>query len=420
MQVDILRLDTWDERMWQRLQWLRENDPVYWDEKNQIWVLSRYAEVLYVSKNHELFCSGGGTRPNMPTRLSIVDMDEPRHGQLRRLVNKGFTPRMVAKLEEYFRELTTHYVDRVASRGECDFVAAVSVPLPLHLIAEMMGIDPADRDRFQHWSDTMIASDGRYDDLEQMAKSTDAFAEYWHYLEDVIEERRKTPRDDLVSILVHAREEGLLGVSDGTGDCDMLKRLGSEQNVEMAHDELRMFLVMLLIAGNETTRNAITGGVSALIENPAERQKLVDDPGLIPTAVEEVVRFVSPVLNFARTATADTELGGKRIKKGQKVLLVYPSANRDPDIFEDPDRFKVDRDPNPHLAFGIGNHYCLGANLARMELRVVLAEVLRRMPSMVYADGPPRITLSPLVRSLVSMPVRFTPERTTGARAAAS
>jgi cholest-4-en-3-one 26-monooxygenase len=181
-----------------------------------------------------------------------------------------------------------------------------------------------------------------------------------------------------------------------------------------------MFLVTLLIAGNETTRNAITGGVSALIENPAERQKLVDDPGLIPTAVEEIVRYVSPVLNFQRTATADTELGGKRIEKGQKLLLVYPSANRDAAVFEDPDRFRVDRDPNPHLAFGIGNHYCLGANLARMELRVVLGEVLRRMPDMVYGDGPPRIALSPLVRSFVSMPVRFTPEPATGARAAAS
>lgn len=421
MQIDILDLKTWDSGMWERLRWLRENDPVYWDAKNELWVLSRYTEVMHVSKNHELFCSREGTRPNMPTKLSILDMDEPRHGQLRKLVNKGFSPRMVAKLEGYFRELTDHYIDNVAHKGECDFVTAVSVPLPLHLIAEMIGIPPEDRDRFHHWSDTMIASDGRYHDTQAMKKAADAFAEYWEYLEDIVAERRKTPRDDLVSILVHAYDEGLLGTAASKMDPATLReKLGSDEAVAMAHDELRLFLVALLIAGNETTRNAISGGISALIENPAERQKLVDNPALIPSAVEEIVRYVSPVLNFARTATADTELRGKRIKKGQKVFMIYPSANRDADVFEDPDAFRVDRDPNPHLAFGIGNHYCLGANLARMELRVVLGEVLRRMPDMEYTDGPPKISLSTLVRSFVSMPVRFRPERASGASAAAS
>lgn len=421
MDIDILALHTWDGGMWERLRWLRENDPVHWDEKNDIWVLSRYAEVMHVSKNHELFCSGEGTRPNMPTKLSLIDMDEPRHGQLRKLINRGFSPRMVSKLEAYFRKLADQYIDQVAHKGECDFVTAVAVPLPLHLIAEMIGISPEDRDRFHHWSDTMIASDGRYHDSAVMAKASAAFGEYWKYLEDIVEERRNNPQDDLVSILVHAYDEGLLGTMEGKTDAAALQaKLGSEEAVAMAHDELRLFLVTLLIAGNETTRNAITGGISALIENPAERKKLVDHPSLIPSAVEEIVRYVSPVLNFARTATADTELRGKRIRKGQKVFLIYPSANRDADVFEDPDVFKVDRNPNPHLAFGIGNHYCLGANLARMELRVVLGEVLRRMPNMEYTDGPPKITLSTLVRSFVSMPVRFTPERAAGTRVAAS
>ncbi len=420
MNIDILNLNTWDGGIWERLRWLRENDPVHWDEKNQIWALACYPEVLFVSKNPEIFCSGEGTRPNMPAKLSIVDMDEPRHGQLRRLINRGFSPRMVTKLEHYFRELTTRYIDEVAHTGACDFVTAVSAPLPLHLIAEMMGIDPAERERFHHWSDTMIASDGRYDDAEAMAKSGAAFGEFLDYMGQFIEDRRTTPKDDLVSILVHAHDEGLLGTTDAKIDDDTRRRLGSDQAVEMANDELRMFLVTLLIAGNETTRNAISGGVSALIENPDERQKLVDHPELIPSAVEEVVRYVTPVLNFARTATRDTELRGKRIQKGQKVLLLYPSANRDATVFAEPDRFKVDRNPNPHLAFGIGNHFCLGANLARMELRVVLGEVLRRMPDMVYTDGPPKMALSTLVRSYVSMPVRFTPERASGARSAAS
>ncbi len=410
MHIDILDLSTWDEGMWERMRWLRENDPVHWDEKNELWVLSRYAEVLHVSKNPQLFCSGEGVRPNMPAKLSIVDMDEPRHGQLRKLVNRGFSPRMVAKLEEYFRRLTTHYVGLVAEKGACDFVADVSVPLPLHLIAEMIGIDPKDREKFHHWSDTMIYSDGRYDDQTVMMKAASAFGEYWEYLENIIADRQRCPREDLVSILVHARDEGLLGVTQSRPDDDLAERLGSEEFANMAHDELRMFLVTLLIAGNETTRNAITGGISALIENPTERQKLMDDPGLIPTAAEEVFRYVSPVLNFARTATADTTLRGKRITKGQQVLMLYPSANRDAEVFDAPDAFRVDRDPNPHLAFGIGNHFCLGANLARMELRVALGEILRRMPDMEYTDGPPKISLSPLVRSFVSMPVRFTPE----------
>jgi cytochrome P450 len=171
-----------------------------------------------------------------------------------------------------------------------------------------------------------------------------------------------------------------------------------------------MFLVTLLVAGNETTRNAISGGFSALIEHPEERQKLVDDPSLMPTAVDEIVRWVSPVLNFARTATEDTEVRGVTVKKGQKVLLCYPSANRDADVFEEPDTFRLDRDPNPHLAFGIGNHFCLGANLARMEIRVVLEEVLRRMPDMEYADGPPSMFPSTLVRSFTHLPVRYGPE----------
>ena len=177
----------------------------------------------------------------------------------------------------------------------------------------------------------------------------------------------------------------------------------------MAKDELTMFLVTLLIAGNETTRNALSGGMSQLIENPGERQKLIDNPALIPTAVEEIVRHVSPVLNFARTATQDTELRGQKIKQGEKLLLMYPSANRDADIFTDPDAFKVDRDPNPHVAFGIGNHFCLGANLARMEIRIVLEELLTRVPDMEYSEGPPSMHPSLLVRSYTRMPVRFTP-----------
>jgi cytochrome P450 family 142 subfamily A polypeptide 1 len=408
MQIDILDAKMWARGPWEEFRWLRKNDPVHWDEKNQLFVISKYDDLVYISKNAQIFCSGEGTRPNMPTKLSIVDMDEPRHGQLRKLINKGFTPRMVSKLEVYFREMTRKAVDRIAKTGHCDFVLAVSVPLPLELIAELIGIDKKDRDRFHVWSDDMIASDGFYHDPVVMQRATEAFSEYVTYLQDAIEERKKMPRDDLMSILVHAKEGGLLG-QDNDHKANAREKV-AERDLEMAGDELLMFLVTLMIAGNETTRNAISGGISALIENPAERKKLVDDPSLIPLAADEIVRYVSPVLNFQRTATQDTELRGKKIKKGQKVLLCYPSANRDEDIFKDSDRFIADRDPNPHIGFGIGNHFCLGANLARMEIRVVLEEVLKRIPDLEYTDGPPKTHPSTLVRSFTHMPVRFTPE----------
>jgi cytochrome P450 family 142 subfamily A polypeptide 1 len=341
----------------------------------------------------------------MPTKLSIVDMDEPRHGQLRNLINRGFKPRTVAGIETRFRQFTIEAIEKIQRQGHCDFVRDIAVPMPIEVIADLIGIPKTDRNKLHHWSDTMIASDGNYDNPETMMKAADAFAEYVAYIEDTIEARRKEPKEDLVSVLVNARDGGLLR-EDATVDT---AKMPSDQAAEMAKDELTMFLVTLLIAGNETTRNALTGGMSQLIENPGERQKLIDDPSLIPSAVEEIVRYVSPVLNFARTATQDTELRGRKIKQGEKILLMYPSANRDADVFVEPDTFKVDRDPNPHVAFGIGNHFCLGANLARMEIRVVLEEILKRVPDMTYSDGPPKVHPSLLVRSFTHMPVTFTP-----------
>ncbi len=407
MKFDSLASSSFGADMFDTFAWLREHDPVHWDEKNQLFVLSRYEDVFHVSKHREIFCSGEGVRPSVPTKLSIIDMDEPRHGQLRKLVNRGFTPRMVGKLEIVFRELTTAAIDRIAQQGACDFVEAISAPMPLEIIAEMIGIEKKDRDRFKQWSDDMIRAEGNFDQPEVVAAAGKAFADYGAYLQDVFEDRRRNPQDDLVSILVGAHREGVLGQIE---DPDA-EEVSEELTGGLASDELLMFMVLLLVAGNETTRNAMSGGMSALIENPDQRELLVRDPALIKSAVEEIVRYVSPVLSFARTATVDTELRGVPIRAGQKVLMLYPSANRDPAVFDEPDRFRIDRSPNPHLGFGIGNHFCLGANLARMELRVVLEEVLRRLPDMEYADGPPRLDPSALVRSFVSMPVRFSPER---------
>jgi cytochrome P450 family 142 subfamily A polypeptide 1 len=405
--VDVAYIDSesWDGNMHARLRWLRENDPVRWSEPDGLWLVTKFADVAAVSKNQDLFTSEHGVRPGNPTKLSLIDEGEPRHGQLRKLINRGFTPRMVRKLETVFREITTEAIDAVADRGECDFVESIAVPLPLKLIAEMIGIERGDFDRFHQWSDDMIAADGNEGVPEIIARAGQAFLAYSGYVTKIIEDRRANPRDDLVSILTGAKDEGFLTRFEVSG----VPGIEDEQQA-LANDELIMLLVVLLVAGNETTRNGISGGMQLLIENPLERAKLIRDPSLVPAAVEEMVRLVSPVHSFSRTVTRDTELRGKRLREGDRVLLLYPSANRDADVFPDPETFRVERRPQ-HLGFGIGNHFCLGANLARMEMRAAFAELLRRLPDMEYAAGGPVFRPSALVRSCIEMKVRFTPER---------
>jgi cytochrome P450 family 142 subfamily A polypeptide 1 len=404
--IEFLAADNWDEKMPERVAWLRQNDPVHWSEKDGLWIVSTFEDVSYVSKNQQLFTSDQGVRPAMQTKLGLIDEAEPRHGVLRKLINRGFTPRMVKKLEVVFREITTDAIDGVAKKGECDFVADIAVPLPLLLIAEMIGIRKEDRHRFHEWSDAMIAGDGNFDNPEIIAKAGAAFMAYSNYVTDIIEDRRREPKDDLVSILVGAKDDGILETFETQGEhpADF-----GEHHDTLANDELIMLLVLLMVAGNETTRNALSGGMELLIENPDQRQMLIDDPSLIPSACEEMLRLVSPVHSFGRTVIEDTELHGVPMTVGQKVLILYPSANHDPAQFEDPERFDVTRNPQ-HLGFGIGTHFCLGANLARMELRVAFSELLRRLPDMEYAAGGPVIVPSSLVRTCAEMKVRFTPE----------
>ena len=411
--VNYLESKTWVEQdMRERFRWLRENDPVYWSEKDQVWVVTKYADVAYCSKHQELFTSAEGVLAGLPLKLGLIDEGEPRHAQLRGLINKGFTPRMVAKLEEPFREIVKDAIDAVASKGECDFVEAISVPVPLRLIAFMMGVRPEDYDSFHRWSDHMIGAEGRLDDAEAVARAGRAYAEYATYISQVIEDRRQNPRDDLVSILTGAKDGGLLVEFDqNADDLPDVARAGEagEAIAALHNDELIKLMVVLLVAGNETTRNGISGGMQLLIENPDQRQKLIHDSSLLNAAVEEMLRVVTPIHSFSRTVTQDTELRGKQLKLGQKIVLAYPSANRDADEFEDPDSFRIDRGP-VHLSFGIGSHFCLGANLARMEMRVALEQVLRRMPDIEYAAGGPVLVPSRLVRTCAEMKVRFTPE----------
>ena len=404
--VDVPYLDaaSWDGEMRARLGWLRENDPVHWSEADQLWLVTKFEDVVAVSKDQGTFTSAHGVRPGNPAKLSLIDEGEPRHTELRSLINKGFTPRMVSKWEAAFRDITRDAIDAVAKIGECDFVDAISVPLPLLLIAEMIGIRKEDRHRFHHWSDAMIAGDGNLHRPEIVQAAGQAFMEYTTYCKDIIAERRRNPQDDLLSILISAEDSGVLGHVESDRDAP------AGISEDRATDELSMFCVLLLVAGNETTRNAISGGMQLLIENPGEREKLLADPGLLKSAVEEMVRLVSPVHSFARTATRTSELRGRTIEEGQKVLLMYPSANVDADEFEDPERFRVDRNPH-HVGFGIGPHFCLGANLARMEMRVAFEQLLERLPDMEFADDEgPVLKPSSLVRTCERMRVRYTPE----------
>jgi len=380
--------------------WMRAHRPIFWDEARELWVLTRHADVGYVSTHPELFCSGRGIRPTQSADLSLVGLDGERHLRQRRLVNKGFSPRMIRAMEARVRQVVTEVLDAMAPRGSCDFVADVAVPVPLVVIAELMGLPVEDRALLGKWSDRMMGGEGRSDpDDPVLADAAAAFGEYVAYLAELIAHRRQALRDgsdvpdDIISIVVAAEEEGVLETHD-----------------ELTQDELTMFLVVLLVAGNETTRNAIAGGMLALSRSPDEWRRLRRDPALFRTMADEICRYVSPVISFARTTTQPVVLHGEELDADEKVLMLYQSANRDEDVFDDPDTLRLDRSPNPHLAFGIGPHVCLGANLARLEIRVLFEELTRRFPDMsVSSPEAPRYSHHALVHSLEELPVEYTP-----------
>ena len=373
--------------------WLRENAPVYWDEASRMWVCSRWEDVAHVSRDAATFSAAQGVLAENDTIVSIICMDDPRHLRLRKLVNRGFTPRMVAMLEPFAREIAAELLDGVGPRGACDLVTDVAVPMPLFVIARMLGVPREDFRQFHAWTDRLIGVTGHYHDAERVADAGAAYVEYGTYLQSIFEDRRRHPREDLTSILVQAQQDGIL----------------ADDEEAMENDEIVMFMTLLLVAGNETTRNAISGGMLALMENPEQLALLRRRPELIDSAVEEILRWVSPLICFRRTVVSDTRLREQPIAAGERVLMLYQSANRDEAVFADPDRFDVARDPNPHLAFGIGTHFCLGANLARMELRVMVQALVDRYPGMRVAPGRGAVrTASTLIRGIASLPVVLT------------
>jgi len=376
--------------------WMRRNAPVYFDEHNGVWGITKYHDLKAISKDPATFSNAGGIRPDQAPLPMMIDMDDPEHLRRRRLVNSGFTPRQVRQCEERIHRVCDAILDAVCEDGTCDFVRDIAAPLPMIVIGDMLGVAPEDRGSLLRWSDDMLRTLGS-SDPDAMGRASDAFVEYTQYVGRVVDDRRCSGRaDDLIGTLVHAEIDG-----DRLDDPSLI------------HESL-----LLLIGGDETTRHVISGGAYELLRHPSQFETLRRRPGLLPTAVEEMLRWVSPIKNMARTATRDVEMRGSRIRAGQKLLLLYPSANRDEEVFENPDRFDVERTPNDHVAFGFGPHFCLGNQLARLELQVMFERLLARLPDMALAsDREVERRCANFVSGIESMRVVFTPSKPVGASA---
>jgi cytochrome P450 len=337
------------------------------------WVLSRHADIYSANRDHRLFSAatgpgrdGGGIMVHDVQRtVGMIMMDPPRQQRFRQLVNQGFSPRGVRRLEAFCRDLTRKLLDGIAARGECELVSELAAEVPLQVIAELLGIPAEDRRQVFTWTNQALA------DIGSEAEHLSTVTEMYSYAIRLAAERRARPTDDVFSRLAAAE----IVEEDG--------RRHRLSDLEIAH-----FFQLIATGGSETTRNAISGGLLALLENPDQLERLRRDRSLLPSAVEEILRWTSPVNYFRRTATRDLEIRGQRIRAGDKVSLWYCSANRDEEVFEEPFRFDVGRSPNHHFAFGAGGvHYCLGANLAKMELEVVFDELLGRLTDFELA-GP--------------------------------
>ena len=378
--------DTWT--------WMRANAPVYHDEANAVWAITKYDDILRISKDPATFSSHRSPRPHGDPLPMMISMDDPDHVRRRKLVNRGFTPKRVRDKESEIRAICDAIIDRVCERGECDFVWDIAAPLPLLLIGDMLGFPRERYDDLLRWSDDMIRGTTATDD-EARLLAMHAGIEFRAFQLEVIKDRRsKPPTDDLVSILCHAEVDG--------------ERLDDESVVQES--------LLILIGGDETTRHVITGGMLALLAHPEEQAKLAADvPGRIEAAVEEMLRWVTPIKNMSRTATRDVEVRGQTLRAGDQLIMLYPSANRDEDVFPDPFRFDIERHPNNHLAFGFGTHFCLGSSLARLELRIMFERLLTRLPDLHLAvDERPPYRASNFISGPEEMPVRFTPTAPVG------
>jgi cytochrome P450 len=374
--------------------WLRHNEPVWWHEPTEFtpnnvgfWVVSRYDDVVAVFKDAETFSSElGGTQiyDGKGMGYQLNQTDDPKHRRLRALVNKGFTPRMIGRLEDELRQRTKRILDDVPSSETFNFVPVVARELPLQTICSVLGVPQEDRTEIIEIVDLAVGAGDGTVMSPQYLKRLSAYAD------TLVQRKRSEPADDILSVIVHAQ------LDDGSP--------------QLNNQELRAFFNLLFPAGAETTRGSIAGGLLALIENPEEHQRLREDPKLMRTAIEEIVRWTSPSIYKRRTATCDTAMSGQAIAKGQKVTVWEMSANRDEDTFENPFRFDVGRDPNYHVGFGLGTHFCLGANLARLEIRVMFEEILERFENFELT-GPLAWTNNNRLLGLKQLPVRAIPRK---------
>jgi len=402
-QIDLLDLDRFTEGIpheW--FTWLRKNEPVYHHDEPDgpgFWVITKLDDVTICNRDAGTFSSaasrggvvglkdipGGDEAMQEAVGKLMLYMDPPDHTRYRRLVNRGFTPRMIGQMEVHIRELTTGILDRVLPNGDSDFVVDIAAELPLEVIAELIGVPHEDRHKIFVWSNRFIGAD----DPEYRVGEEDlmtAQVEMFMYAQQLADAHRAKPGEDIIDALLSAEMDG-----ESLSDMDF-----------------NLFFLLLSVAGNETTRNAISHGMNAFLEHPDQYALLASDPGrYIKTAVEEILRWASPVMYFRRNATRDFELRDKTIKAGDKISMWYISANRDEQYFDDPFRFDITREPNPHIAFGGGGpHFCLGAQLARMEIQVLFEELVKRAPR-IESLGPADRLRSNFIGGIKHLPVRF-------------
>ncbi|HEY7948581.1 MAG TPA: cytochrome P450 [Acidimicrobiales bacterium] len=384
--------------------YLRKNAPVWWHEETDgpgFWCVTKYDDCVAVNREYEIYSSAKKATFiwDIPEeaieqqKLMMLNMDPPLHTRYRRLVNKGFTPRMVSQLEHKIHETADDIIDAVIEKGEADFVTDIAAELPLAVIADLLGVPQEDRHNMFDWSNRMIGRlDPEYNDdgttgLDDGEFASQAAMELFAYAADLYAKKRASPHEDLMSVLTQVEVEG-----------DQLSEL-----------ELDLFFLLLTVAGNETTRNLISGAMDTFFQNPDQWAKLRGDRSLMPKAVEEMLRYVTPVMNFRRQTTKATELRGQEIGPDQKVVFFHISGNRDEDIFENPQQFDISRSPNPHMAFGGGGpHFCLGANLARMEIRVMFQHLLDRVPELEQVGDLQRLQSS-FINGYKHLPIAFPP-----------
>ncbi len=379
---------------------LRKNAPVWWHEEVAgpgFWAVTGYDECTTVNRDYEHFSSNKKAtyiwdldeELLAQQQLIMLNMDPPLHTRYRRLVNKGFTPKMVNQLHDRIHAASDAIIDGVIERGTADFVTDIAAELPLVVIAELLGVPNEDRHKMFDWSNRMVGNeDPEYQQTADVAQV--ASMELYAYASQLFAQKRADPHDDLMSVLTGVEVDG----------------------EQLSDFELELFFLLLTVAGNETTRNLISGGMAAFFDNPDQWDLLRNDRSLLPRATEEMLRYVTPVMNFRRQATSEFELGGQTIKADDKVVFFHVSANRDEKVFDDPNRFDITRDPNPHMAFGAGGpHFCLGANLARMEIRVMFEHLLDRLPD-IRLDGEVQRLQSQFINGVKHIPVAFTPSTT--------